>query len=295
MIPAAMPFRLAAFSHLFSPEFHAMTFPAYAAQLGRETFYGVEAWAGDRPVGLALANRITDSEAELLSVFVEADCRRQGLGTRLVAQLQADSRARGLRRLETVFMTGGASTPAVERILARQGWSRPSRRMLVLRTTLAAIQQATWLTLAPNLPPGFTVIPWAALDPTLKHNLALEQAASPWIPEILSPFRFEIGHDRATSMALLHDGRIRGWLLSHLIGLDSIRFSCAYVHPRAQGLARLIPMIAEAIRASEAAGYFHASWAVSYHQRRMIEFMDKHFAPWCTFRGETRGAHLVLG
>jgi ribosomal-protein-alanine N-acetyltransferase len=85
---------------------------AFAAELRRE---GALAWvleAEGRVVGYLLAARAAD-EAELLSMAVDADRRRAGLGRRLLEGCLAALRADGVRRLTLEVRAGNAAARAL--------------------------------------------------------------------------------------------------------------------------------------------------------------------------------------
>lgn len=108
------------------PHFASFTFPAYFQQWqARVPMTAVGAYAGDTPVGLALALRPADNQAEALSLFVAPAFRGQGLATTLLGALEGALLAEGARVVTCTYTTGTPSTPAVERVLARAGWAPP--------------------------------------------------------------------------------------------------------------------------------------------------------------------------
>ena len=86
---------------------------SFARELERE---GARAWvalAEGRVVGHLLAACAAD-EAELLSVAVDPDWRRRGLGRRLVAACLRELRADGVRRLTLEVREGNAAARALD-------------------------------------------------------------------------------------------------------------------------------------------------------------------------------------
>ncbi len=74
--------------------------------------------------GFVLGQVIAD-EAELLSLAVAPQARRQGLGASLLAGFAAQAQARGAR---TAFLEVAASNAAARRLYNRHGWQESGRR-----------------------------------------------------------------------------------------------------------------------------------------------------------------------
>ena len=87
------------------PLFASMTFPMFRPAMNNchPSVVAVGVTVGEQPVGLALAAQRTEDEAELLSVFVQPDLRRIGLGNELLKGLEAAVKARGCRKLKAVY------------------------------------------------------------------------------------------------------------------------------------------------------------------------------------------------
>ncbi len=88
--------------------------------------------AAKQPVGLALAKICPDGQsAEVLSIFVQPNCRQQGVGAALLQRLVAELSLRGAKSVHLVYTTGQSTTPALERLLQKGNWTSPQPRMLV--------------------------------------------------------------------------------------------------------------------------------------------------------------------
>lgn len=86
---------------------------------------GVAAWiTGDPPHGLLLARAAAD-EAEILTVAVIPDARRQGAGAALLDEMLRVLRAGGTRR---VFLEVAADNTAAQALYARKGFIVCGRR-----------------------------------------------------------------------------------------------------------------------------------------------------------------------
>jgi ribosomal-protein-alanine N-acetyltransferase len=77
-----------------------------------------------RPGGLALCRVVAD-EAELLTIAVDPDRRRQGIGRALIGALAAEARARQAGRL---FLEVAADNPAAIALYRQAGFAATGRR-----------------------------------------------------------------------------------------------------------------------------------------------------------------------
>jgi [ribosomal protein S18]-alanine N-acetyltransferase len=74
--------------------------------------------------GLVMGRVILD-EAELLTIAVDPQAQRRGIGARLLAAFEAESLARGA---VTGFLEVSAANPGAQRLYARAGWRETGRR-----------------------------------------------------------------------------------------------------------------------------------------------------------------------
>jgi GNAT superfamily N-acetyltransferase len=127
-----------------------LTYPTYRPHLlpnGSEHTVGVLAVSAEGPCGLSLAERSRGNEpARILSLFVAPSLRHRGLGGELLARLTDLLRDLREPRALAIFPAGKESTPAVERLLARQNWSPPRPRLYLFhasKSSVAALLQAS--------------------------------------------------------------------------------------------------------------------------------------------------------
>lgn len=96
----------------------------WSAQELEATLEGRFSFALERPGGFLLAQVVAD-EAELLTLAVEPDQRRQGVGRALVTAFLAESRARGATRAFLEVAEGNAGARA---LYAGLGFTETGRR-----------------------------------------------------------------------------------------------------------------------------------------------------------------------
>jgi hypothetical protein len=138
-----------------------MTYPAYRQRLlapvaGQEPI-GVAAFTEDGPCGLALAQPGGFDPAEVFSVFVERSMRREGVGGELLARVTALLQSRNEPVVLARYPRGRETTPAVERMLAKQGWSQPAPHLYLFHVRVQSVAdflRASWLRPRPMPPPS---------------------------------------------------------------------------------------------------------------------------------------------
>jgi hypothetical protein len=233
-----------------------MTYPHYAPTLLSATTDGpvVALGATDdehQPCGLALA-KLDGAEAVLLSVLVRPDCRRAGLGTSLVREIEARVRDRGATELSGIYPLGKDATPAVERVLTKCGWGGAVPRMGLFTFGPAVppgLLDLSWIVESP-LPDGFAVVPWGELTDTQKRGISAFVKAD-GLPPFADPFVCSDEIDPRYSLVLTLAGRIVGWLIVHRVSPTAVRVAILYADPRVvpPGLGRQV------------AGQFGRLWA----------------------------------
>lgn len=252
---------------------------------------GVVARAGDHAVGLALAAIPLDAPhgAQVLSVFVQPHWRRHGVATRLLAQLEEELRAAGVNHLEASYMTGKASVPVLERLLAKAGWAPPVTRTVTVRFTPAEARTTSWY--GRNLlPRGSEIFEWAQITDDEMARLKASHQASPWIAEGLEPWAHSAyGFDRDTSVGLRLRGEVVGWVINHRIWHDTLRFTCSYMRPDLARRAAILPLYTESIERADRAGYKRCTFITPVDYKGMVDFIMIHCANWVSYVGETRG------
>lgn len=280
----------------------AMTFPSYRPILGaigsvnpatggRPLARYVE--DAGRPVGLALAEIAADgASAEILSLFVAADRRGQGLAAALVDGLERDLRASGVPRLEAVYMTGKPSIPAVERVFEKCGFDRPELRKIVVRFTPEEAATTEWWRRA-KLPPGSEIFAWADLTTAELEEIRRTQAESPWIDPDLEPWRCSDRFDPVSSVGLRRNGQVVGWVINHPIGPKLLCFTTSFVRRDLARRGAIFPLYVASLERLMGSGVT-CTFVTSAQFESMMRFVLRRCAPYISFCGETRGVSKVL-
>lgn len=279
--------------------YQPFTFPLFRSRLQalkpEGTTVAISASESNQPIGLALAEIDPDTKsAEVLSIFVKSTHRRQGIGTALFTRLEQELFSRGCQGAKLVYSTGLPITPALECLLRKCNWTPPQPRMLVCKTSLYSILKAPWMQRT-TLPASYTIFPWIEITEEERIAIQQQQEASPWIPQDLIPFKHEKNFEPLNSLGLRYQGQVVGWIITHRLAPDIIRYTCGFVRQDLQKLGRYIPLIANAIHIQAKARISEGIWTVPLVHTSMVYFVKKRMASYLSSLEETRGSFKSLG
>jgi len=297
---------LAVLTRTTGPLFQEMTFPGYRHLLTLDRAprhpdqgdtrviapFGVGAMLNGEPVGLVLIEVPSDNRwPEILSVFVRADLRNQGIATRLVSQMEQELARRGGVRLEAVYMTGKPGIEAIERVLEKCNWETPVARTISVRFSLQEASTTPWFGRV-NLPnPPFEIFSWTDLKPEERETLQRTDAARKWIATGLEPWRHDAyGYEPISSVGLRYHGEVVGWVINHRVGDDVVRFTCSFMREDLSKRGRILALYTESLSRLREAGVRMCSLVTPVSYGPMVEFLKRRCAAWVSFVGETRGS-----
>jgi GNAT superfamily N-acetyltransferase len=278
---------------LYSP----LTYPLYRSRLQTLTIEGntiaIGASVSEKPIGLALAEILGDGSAKLLSIFVEPNSRCLGIGTALLNTLEEELILRNCTSIEIVYTLGKPTTLALERLLQKCNWSSAKPRMLVCKTTTVDMINAPWMKLS-KLPASYEIFPWVKITPQERLALKKQQEEKQWMASDAIPFDYEQDLEPLNSIGLRYKGEVVGWLITHRIAPDTIRYTCSYVRPDIQKMGRIIPLYIRATQLQMEAGISRGTWTVSLMHTSMIAFVKKHMGPYLISLEQSMGSSKLL-
>lgn len=277
---------------LTSLAFQALTFPRYRVRLQllkpSGSIVAIAATFQDHPVGLALAEILPDGiTAEILSIFVVLQHRQRGIGTSLLSHLQTELVLQGCTNAQLVYTTSQPTAPMLERLLQQNHWTSPQPRMILCNTTIDKIAQAPWMQKS-KLPSSYEIVPWMDITAAERADIAQRQALKPWVPPALMPFQNEVNLEPLNSLGLRYQEQVVGWLLTHRLAADTIRYTCSFVRQDLQKLGRIIPLYVNAIQRQIDAEIPKGIWTVPFGYPAMVSFVRQRMAPYMIAIAESR-------
>lgn len=263
--------------------FRSFTFPALKPLLnfaaGAPSTIAIAAVDGDEPAGLSLGRLSPDGETAVIdSVYAAPAYRWRGVGLALMAAFEAAAGEAGAKGLTISYVSDGPGRPALDRLLARRGFTAPRPETIVLTVAAGPALASPWLQ-ARALPPDYEIHRWADVAARFRDALGEPEDAYGWIPAYLNPLRHEAGSEPETSLALLVNGALRGWCVTHLLPDGLVRYSSNYAHPDEQQRGWMTEVWRRSILAGQAQGRDRGVWTVSRREARMFAFARRRMAP----------------
>ncbi|WP_193200458.1 TIGR03032 family protein [Nostoc sp. MG11] len=236
---------------------------------------GLSASVGGAIVGFAISERLNPQQAEIISLFVLSEYRRQGIGTRLLAYLERELAQQGCFEIILSYQTSVLTNVALEPLLKKLHWQPPQTNLVLGKTATEKIASAPWLDKYP-LPPAFEVFPW------LEAGLSL--------PPGVEEHRLEPLY----SLGLRYRREVIGWVFTHRVAPDTIRYTTLSIAEPFGKKGRGVSLLAEAIRRQVESGVPYLTGSVSHCYPRLLQFVQRHLTPYLTGVGEVRQTSKLI-
>ncbi|MGV8834052.1 MAG: GNAT family N-acetyltransferase [Devosia sp.] len=237
------------------------------------------AWDGAFACGLAIGIPGPNADYELTSIYVLPLYRRRGLGALLLAKLERTFVEDGVRT-GVHFLTVNPKDQGRVHFLQHHGWGPTTVTGLNCRSTIESVFAMPWLVRA-RLPQDYRIVSWHALS--AKARAGIEAGVDSWVPHDLNPFEYEADAHPATSVALVDArdrDRVRGWVITHQIGPELIRWTCSFVAPELQRQAMISPLWREcARRQRDLRAGSHFCFTVPLTHPRMARLVARRMRP----------------
>lgn len=272
-------------------QYDALTFPSIKKRW--QTFpqkgllVGISASVAGEMVGLAIAEITPTQEntpqAEVLSLFVLPEYRHQGIGTTLVKYLETALAAQKCPQVMVKYQATELTASALEPLLRQRNWQPPKETFWLAKMSMEKIAQAPWL-YKHILPDSFTIFPWSELTDAEKQQI--QQTLD--YPASLSPFEDDSRLEPLNSLGLRYGEEVVGWIVTHRVAPDTIRYSTMFVAQQFQKLGRGVALIAESLKRQIASPVPNCTWGVAMENQQMAQFLRRRLAPYTTFISESR-------
>jgi N-acetylglutamate synthase-like GNAT family acetyltransferase len=268
-------------------QYEKLTYPVYRHHLKNinkdKSIITISLGLSDQPIGLILAKYSqVRKTAEILSLFVIPEYRQTGIATQLLLLIEQELVKRKCQQMNLIYIAN-ETTPALEKILTKYNWSSPIPRMLICSGMVENIKDAPWLNCGTKLASDYEIFPWRELSENEKEMIQKSQQSNPWYPDILSPFKEEKILEKSNSLGLRYKKQIVGWMITHRIAEDTIRYTSLFVRKELQSIGRSIPLLTRAIKLQiEMSEAPQASFTVILDNEQMIKFVERRIKPYLT-------------
>lgn len=96
------------------------------------------------------------------------------------------------------------------------------------------------------------------------------------------------------SLGLRYRGRLIGWMVTHRVAADTIRYSTLFVAERFRARARGISLLSAAIQRQIVSPVTNYTFAVAAENAAMLRFVQRHLQPYLTGMRESRQSILSI-
>ena len=202
-----------------------------------------------RPVGLAVVSRGKDDEsATLESIFVEPSARRRGVGRRLIETVEATCLEESVRTLGGTWYDDAPSAALVAGLIGRSGWSDPEPVSSVHRGGRRLLEHVDRTSRKWSCRPGFAIGSWSELSAVDLEQIARLQETHGISRGLHPEGESMLAVSAPTSVVLRRGGDVVGWMVHHVLGSETLRYSSLWLHPDLVGRGLGIAIAIESSR-----------------------------------------------
>lgn len=197
----------------------------------------------DDPLGVCVASLDIDlGLLEILHLEVNAAHRKQRIGTTLLSKIQEEGIKQKAKIFSFIYPQNTPETLIIEKILKTNHW-KGTRPFLIRAFFNPETFDAPMMHLHYSYPPGYKEFPWNTLKPKQRNDLLYREQQGHF-SRALSPFKEEQIFEPLNSLGLEYQDRVVGWIITHRIDSDTIRYSFIYIEPslKFRGLAAKLLM-----------------------------------------------------
>lgn len=238
---------------LTEPRWHCIFNNEHPYQMEDATLVALVATSQGKPIGIALGTVLLHIQtANLYTLYVHPDYRNQKVGSQLVHTICEHFLKETAEKVSVLYHTEDPSYEYFEKILKAERWYEPEIK--VIRTTYDKYTfKPGWFGNPPEIPKDYELFKWKDLKGAERTRLQHQQQQKVF-PDYLSPFREESLIEPINSLGMRHQGEVVGWVITHRIKPDTIRYTSLFFQRDLRNTGYPIRMVKEACMLQIAAG-----------------------------------------
>lgn len=272
-------------------QYEALTLPKFHCCLQMKnpngatpvTIIAIAATWNDEPVGLILATYYDKlHQAEVHSYFVTEAHRRKTIGTQLFQVLEAEARAKPCSFIFVRYPASESYSPYLEQILKHLDWTQPVKNIIHCNFDANTFSPPWWRR-DYSYSSSLTVFPWKELT-ELDREKILSQIRRAVVHYSVSPFKEESTIEHLNSLGFRHEGEVVGWMITHRMDPDTIRYSALYIQPKFQMHGDAIKLLCDALWRHKASGirYGLCEVNITMTKSKWINFVERRLMPYAS-------------
>lgn len=196
----------------------------------RKKLAGVIATLEKNPVGLILSSFDPSGKTvRIHSLLVHPDHRKKGIAQHLFRELEQATSNLGATKISGYFRSHWKSGPALVSILKKRGWSEPKEDLIIVKGEAEKVLKL-FMVRELALPPDYSFVTYDALTSADRVYIS-DRGREGWYLDYLNPFVHEKTILAPASIFMRHQGKVIGWVISHLIAPDLNEFTALFVDP----------------------------------------------------------------
>lgn len=215
-------------------------------------FIIVGALQNNTPIGVALATRFPHNKvADIEYMFVSPAYRHHQIGAQLFLFLEQELIKESCIGMTMVYPENEPTTPILEKLMRNSGWDKPRLFMIRCQFKVADFNPLWYVNLLEKKNQWVNesevcIFPWRELK-LQERNLLYHQQEQGRIPLEISPFKEPEKIEYLNSLGLRYKEEVIGWIVTHRIEPEMIRYSSLYIHKEYQFLGYSMHLLCQAI------------------------------------------------
>lgn len=206
----------------------------------------IAAFIEGKPIGLLLATFFSAMRmAEIHSLYVTDESEDREISGQLIQCLEEELQKNNCVVISYVYSSSDPETPNLEKLLNKLGW--PAPRLFGIQCRFdGRTFNPPWMQAKYTFPSGFTLFPWSELT-FEERKVLMRQLEHGEIHPSVSPFQEEDLIEPINSLGLRYKGSVVGWMVTHRITPNTIRYTALYIERSHQLQGPAIFLLKEAI------------------------------------------------
>jgi GNAT superfamily N-acetyltransferase len=225
-------------------------------------------------VGLAIAEfDRSKNYSEILSLYINKEHRRKGLGSKLVYYISRVLAKAGFDEARMYFRSNWESKGFIYKLVEKDKWTTPVTLMHIFKSNLEYKDKVIW-TQDLHLPEGIRIELWSEINKKYKEALKQLIENDKSIPQYLSPFINTDKIENLNSVGLTKEAEIIGWNIIYRINKDTLEYNNLFIRSEYRTNIKLaIALINRSVQLQIKNNITNFLWIIDSADLRMLNFI----------------------